>query len=497
MSTSPAAGPARPGPLPDPVMRLFGELGSWAPGGPLTDGSGEVTALIGLTQLDELLVTLGGDGLRSLIAVLRHAVPTRTPAGTIRMELVGFSGSWLQEHVPGLSRNAAYRSAAALQEAGLLNVTSLEGARGAAGKQRAVLSRRLGEASGLEDLPGPTKRGRRSPGLALYAKVGNRGSDGFPLSGKPGNSPENLQVSAVSRDRETVDLELSTPLVVKEVVKTSTTEPLGPVSTALRAAEPGPSNPVAPAILGGAPNLFALQRALHRIEQQHPEATAAHLRRLLSPQAGPAARLVVALQLPGEHPASTKLAQWLAGLLGVDLLEMRNEPGSVGALISALRARRITVPALAPELLVLRLLTTVTAGLDSQVKSWTAWLASGLKKDPVEWAETPTATAVAKICAAIWAETLTGDVLLPITAVTSPRGWAAPTASEVAPHSPGQKVELDAPNGEQDAEPVDLTQLAIAVADHPYYASWGAERVSSMPRLARELIAMYASNQAS
>lgn len=482
-----------------PMLRLLGDLGSWTLGEPLTAGEGEVLVQVRLDALDELLVTLGADGVRALIAVLRHARPVRDADGKPQLELPGYSGAWLRETV-GLSERSAYRASNALRDAGLLTTASLDDTRGAAGGQRAILS-------GLVGLPGggagvrPTRRGRAA-GSAVSTNVRNRSlasvPDGSAVSTDPQNRDENPQVSALSTDcrKGLSTTRSSRSSSQEERPSESSSEP------ARRRASPTPAGSEL-ASMCAAPTLFALQRSLERTEQAAPGSLAAALRAVTAVRSEPAERLVRALRLSMAVPAVTAVADFLALVLSADPTEIVGDTGGgAGHVVALLRSARVAIPSgQDPSTLLARVVASVVAGLDSEVKSWPRWLASGLSRPCESWGQTASHDRLREVLDRVWREELLADASSHSdqahdVATTPPppgpdQNGASPSPEPSAEGSAGvPAAPVEEPAGWPGPELVE-EHLAAAIATQPYYAKLGLVQVRAKERVARGLVAEY------
>lgn len=461
----------------EPMMRIFGDLGAWTLGQPLVAGSGAVVVQLGLDALEELVVALGVEGVRALRAVLRHATPV-SEDGVLRLALPGYSGAWLREEL-GLSERLAYRASAALQEAGLIVTTSLPGARGAAGTQRAVLSPLVGVPGGAPS-ERSTKRGRgraSARGSAVSTRARNREqssiSDALAVSTKARNRDENPQVSAVST---TAQNRLSTGL------SSSTKEGRKSFPTSDPNEAPEVTADSDALALSDAPSLWALQRALRNVEDRQPGALLSTLRPIVADRAAEAAQLARTLRMRGDEPPSTQVASWLVGVLTADPTDVLDNPGAAGAVFTGLRAAGVVVPRrLPPAAALARIAIGVTAGLDAKVSDWRRWMASALKRQAGDWGQTETPRRLAVVLNAAWRQDLSDeDPSSPTLADADSR--AAPGVEDAPPDDHGDAALPD----ELVAE-----HLEAAVKAHPLYSHRAVGKVAANPPLAREVVRAY------
>lgn len=359
-----------------PRLRLLGDLGSWALGEPMSAGSGQILAQVSLEYLDELLVTLDRDGLRALIAVLRNARHTSDERGRPCLELPEYSGEWLRRHV-GLSKTAAYRAAAALRDAGLVQTASMPGVRGSAGKQRAVVSHLVGLPGGLE--PGATTRRGRRRG-ALSQVPGERQSvDPSTLSQNTGKGQASAQVTTVSQDPGNGS---STGVVVKSGVE---------LLSSLSMTPPVPAAPEVQMVSATARSWRELRERLAALSAEDPDLLPSAVRPLISARASEAARLSHTLKLPGSGTHADRVTRWLCSILTAEVT-VEDRPGLAGGVLADLHragvAQKRDLAKTDIGDLMTRVVVASTVGLDSHVEKWKGWLYDGLGKPAAQWGET-------------------------------------------------------------------------------------------------------------
>jgi hypothetical protein len=410
-----------------PTLRLFGDLGSWTLGQPLVTGSGDVVVQLDLAALDDLLVTLGADGLRSLIVVLRHATPVVGEDG-FHLELPGFSAGWLRSKLP-LSHKASFTASRVLQDSGLLMTASLPGARGAAGGQRAVLTGLVAAGGTTADIT-PIRRGRRALAGSAKASTGtsvqptsvlqdleNREREGgvrtSAESANMPNPPGNPQVSAVlpePRNRSSTARSSRSQVDRRSSTSAEEVPPAAAPPAETRADPSGTggvpasaSGPAEASMLSAAPSLWALQDRLAGLREQQPRALVDAVRAVFATRPLEARRLAAALNLPGDDTPAGRVTAWFIDVLTANPIELRELPGSAGSVFARLRDAGVVVPTkVAPVDVLVRVAVSACAGLDGDVADWRRWLASAMKRPATNWGVTDTPKAIRIVLDLAW-----------------------------------------------------------------------------------------------
>lgn len=467
----------RGGQAADPMVRLLGDLGSWSLGEPIAAGDGEVMVQLKLEALDELLVTLGADGLRALIAVLRHATPVRDEQGRARLELPGYSGAWLREQV-GLSERSAYRASAALQDAGLMTTASLPGVRGSQGKQRAVLTGLVGLPGGKDGLV-ETRRGRR-PGSTISTNRRNGRRDGSAVSTDLRKGEPDPQVNTVSTEAQNG---VSTPTSSSEVGRISSLPSTDDTADGLAPAA-GPAE--VSALCGQAPSWFALHQRLTEVEAGSPGTLEELLRPVMLTRSSECGLLARALQLPDGPAMAHRVAHWLSTVLLAHPADLGTTAGAAGAVQAQLERAGVVFPrkdAPSPPQMLARTAVATLAGLDGKVASWPGWLASAQRKPATSWSSTATPTAVQMVLDGLYTGTV-GPAALSSSDLVTQGSTAAACETQPTTRGPDTTVELT------DDEVAEHLPAAVRAAG-PFYSDRGLSWVAAKPSLARALVDDY------
>lgn len=372
------------GPLPSaepaPRMQIMADLGTWTFGQPIAAGSGRAKVLADIEDLARVVAELGVAGFQAFAAVVQHAQPAQDPEGNMRLELPGYSGAWLMEHA-GLRRNEAYKASKALRAAGLVTVTSMPGARGAEGRQMAVVTNLVGISASTDDLV-ETKRGRRDSTTvprSVSRKVGNRESDALPPSQDPGNRGEFPQVNTVSpkagnRPSKVVSqVDSSTSLPSDDLAALGVDQQVGKQTERWAAEEMGLLCP-------GYAAFAELREALWSIERTSPGSVKAMLTPITMRRASEAGAVVRALALEGEDPVAVRCAGYLAEVL-------LSYGGSNAPVWQRLDTVKIFTDVAPTEVKAPRLVASVLVGFDSAVKDWKRWLSKGTRSSITRWGQ--------------------------------------------------------------------------------------------------------------